>query len=92
MILLLDGSHFAILLTKSLPPAILAAGGDFVDKEIFVDGILEVMASELQPEAIQKLEAVLVTRRRTPHNRGPACGWKTEAAWPGCTAMAVRRG
>lgn len=35
-----------------------------MDKERFVDGILETMAPELSPEALQKLESVLVTRLR----------------------------
>ena len=35
-----------------------------MDKERFVDGILEAMASDLTPEVLQKLEAVLVTRLR----------------------------
>lgn len=35
-----------------------------MDKEMFVDGVLEAMAPELSPEALQKLEAVLVTRLR----------------------------
>ena len=33
-----------------------------MEKEKFVDGILEAMESELSPAALQKLEAVLVTR------------------------------
>lgn len=35
-----------------------------MEKEKFVDGVLEAMAPELPPEALQKLEAVLVTRLR----------------------------
>lgn len=35
-----------------------------MDKEMFVDGVLEAMAPELSPAALQKLEAVLVTRLR----------------------------
>ena len=35
-----------------------------MDKEMFVDGVLGAMAPELSLEALQKLEAVLVTRLR----------------------------
>lgn len=35
-----------------------------MDKEQFVDSVLEAMAPELSPAALQKLEAVLVTRLR----------------------------